>query len=845
MTRLLRSVFQHRSQHAHLRFDTSIPKTESLAQVAARFRKENQVRCVLANHPDLPAFHVTIDSIASVARLKKVIRAEKIKDLGHVDACKLTLVRIFKTNEGTLTKNDLQKWQEPLSKASYGNDPENATDDVSIFHRTRGACLEKNKMFFKVMNSKKKTRFYMNATPDEMYHVLVLLPHESKLPRLARLQRFLGTAPKDSKPTPNSGVSGMEGESQAMTCMRHIKWKDESPIVSARNHQNNSFFYGTDAQLQGSLRSRSDASNMELESQAITCMEHIKWKDETPIVSARSHQNIFNGTDAVKKLQKTHQANFLRATTGADWVIPIAENGHGFSEFSTHYISKSQETWDMTTRDAFKYTLCSCHTVRVQFTTTQPFTEGSFNSTMINYLKAALEPTFISPPLMLSNEYETVEDFLEDLTQVAGPVHIVLDGIENAFKGNDLKVRHQFLLFCRKILSHWFALPNVFFIVLGRASFINNVGRKPVAPMGGSSFSFERLNPSQVQNQSWWSDHSALQVNIKSAATVLNLKQAILAENISALAHVDVIRLALVRVFKEGVGGFTKRDIDKWKKLSSRAAYGRDPEDAKDEISMFRATPGASIQREGVFFKRQMICTTVPQQTKLSRTSSTPPKHGVADVEIKSRAITYADVFKWKDEMPSISSLSQPQINSVNEGEAVAKLQKIQSANFERAVSKSGQEWMIPIADSAHKDISEISSRYINISRQAWPDEVLNQDSFNSAVLAYLKQALKLMFIMPPSMLTKNYKSVAHFLNDFTDVAGPVYIVLDESGNAFEGDEFEGQDRFILFCKKIVGNWLYLPKVFFVVLDHPSFFNDISLQPTSILGGYKFKRLNF
>ncbi|KAI8831462.1 hypothetical protein BJ741DRAFT_580685 [Chytriomyces cf. hyalinus JEL632] len=131
--------------------------------------------------------------------------------------------------------------------------------------------------------------------------------------------------------------------------------------------------------------------------------------------------------------------------------------------------------------------------------------QRSFNSTMIKYLKAAQKPMFISPFLMLSNEYETVEDFLEDLTQVAGSVYIVLDGIESAFVGNDLKVRHQFLLFCKKILSHWFALPNVFFVVLGRTSVINNVGRQPAdIPMRGIRFHFERLNPGQDQDQLQW-----------------------------------------------------------------------------------------------------------------------------------------------------------------------------------------------------------------------------------------------------------------------------------------------------------------------------------------------------
>ncbi|KAJ3383832.1 hypothetical protein HDU80_001141 [Chytriomyces hyalinus] len=167
MPSLLRPVLRCTSQHTHLRFYTVASKAESLVRLEARLRKENQ---------------------ASVARLKKVIRAEKLNELGHVNSSKLTLVRIFRTTEGRLTKNDLQKWNQPLSKANYGNDPENAKDEVSVFHRTRGACLEKDGMFFKVMNSKKKTRFYMNSTLDELCHVLVLLPHENNVLQISPLQ---------------------------------------------------------------------------------------------------------------------------------------------------------------------------------------------------------------------------------------------------------------------------------------------------------------------------------------------------------------------------------------------------------------------------------------------------------------------------------------------------------------------------------------------------------------------------------------------------------------------------------------------------------------------------------
>ncbi|KAJ3387768.1 hypothetical protein HDU80_000104 [Chytriomyces hyalinus] len=391
------------------------------------------------------------------------------------------------------------------------------------------------------------------------------------------------------------------------------------------------------------------------------------------------------------------------------------------------------------------------------------------------------------------------------------------------------------------------------------------------------------------------SDFRPLQIDIKSTAVVYDLKKAILAENINALGHVDATRLTLVMVFKEGVGGFTTTDIDKWKKLQSRAAYGKDPENAKDEISMFRNTPGACIQKEGVFFKVMnsirnvsvyldsvpddlyYVLILAPRKTKLSRlealledflriaqrTSNTPSEYGVAGVELESRAEKPAELIKRKDEMPA---LSQTQKNSANDGEAILKLQKIQSSNFERAVSKSGQEWRIPIADNVNG--LEFARHYISKSREMWPDatkrdpfqqtlcschtvyvkfrkETLNQDSFDSAMLAYLKEALEPMFIKPPSMLAKEHKWAVQFLKDFTKVAGPVYIVLDEIENAFEGGDFNERDQFVLFCEKIVANWCYLPNVFFVVLGRASFLRQVAVRSIRMIGDQNFQRLNF
>ncbi|KAJ3222324.1 hypothetical protein HDU78_011801 [Chytriomyces hyalinus] len=242
---------------------------------------------------------------------------------------------------------------------------------------------------------------------------------------------------------------------------------------------------------------------MKLESKAMAPVDQIKWKEERPVANDFRNEQVESKTiDVVKQLQKVHRSKFVRAVTGDGkaWEIPVADNVSGMRKayFASHYIKKSRESWDVTKRDLFQQTLCSCHTVRVKFSSDQ-LTESSFESVMLKYLKAALKPMFVTPPPMLANDYKTVERFFKDLTDVAGPVFIVLEGIENGFKGNDVKTRDEFLLFCKNILGIWLDIPNVFFVVLGHASIVKYLGWQPIGtPLRASNINFKRLYPCEV-----------------------------------------------------------------------------------------------------------------------------------------------------------------------------------------------------------------------------------------------------------------------------------------------------------------------------------------------------------
>ncbi|KAI8827612.1 hypothetical protein BJ741DRAFT_670970 [Chytriomyces cf. hyalinus JEL632] len=179
---------------------------KSFTRVGARTHKEIQVFCALAENAKLSMFPVRINPTAFVFEFNEAVHAHMSQKLTHVNNDGLTLIRVFKKGVGGLTMSDLEKWTELHSKPSYGRDPQNGIDEISMFRTSRGACMEKEGSFFKVMNPMSMVCVYLDSTPDDLYHVLVLSLRESKP---AQLQ--------------GSGCSGTEVKSNAVD----IKWKDE------------------------------------------------------------------------------------------------------------------------------------------------------------------------------------------------------------------------------------------------------------------------------------------------------------------------------------------------------------------------------------------------------------------------------------------------------------------------------------------------------------------------------------------------------------------------------------------------------------------------------------------
>ena len=181
-----------------------------------------------------------------------------------------------------------------------------------------------------------------------------------------------------------------------------------------------------------------------------------------------------------------HRDKFERAadSVGSDWKIPLADNvvGLGKSDFGRHYIQKCRETWpDPEKRDDFQKALCQSRTIMITFRNVQLVKGLAVEPEVLKMLVASLSPMFQTLPHILKNPPQNTYDFLETFTKDYGPLFIVLDEIGAAFDDenlSDIAKREKFLSFCHKVIGKWLSLKDVFFVVLGRGSFLSFVGHR-------------------------------------------------------------------------------------------------------------------------------------------------------------------------------------------------------------------------------------------------------------------------------------------------------------------------------------------------------------------------------
>jgi hypothetical protein len=213
--------------------------------------------------------------------------------------------------------------------------------------------------------------------------------------------------------------------------------------------------------------------------------------------------HFVNRDNAIAQLQEVHRCNNNRQKfrAGCNWLIPLCDNlfGMGKSEFARQYINRCRSAAFMPNSLVnFKESLCRAHTVTICFSKGELADPAVFEERSLVMLQSTLIPFFEVAPRCLYKHYPRTRSFLAELTQEAGPVFIAVDEIGRAFDGDskdDVAQRELFLKFCASVIQSWLEVPNVFLLLLGRASFLNYVGARPdgFSPQTASPCDFVRL----------------------------------------------------------------------------------------------------------------------------------------------------------------------------------------------------------------------------------------------------------------------------------------------------------------------------------------------------------------
>ncbi|KAL3660540.1 hypothetical protein V7S43_014296 [Phytophthora oleae] len=241
-----------------------------------------------------------------------------------------------------------------------------------------------------------------------------------------------------------------------------------------------------------------------------TEVEKWEWKEEEPVYYRKGRLFFVNREKAVQDLVKFHERKFKRANQGIGdtWVIPLLDNDYGFGKttFDSEYIRRCQSLErDSTMVRGFMDTLCSCHTIPISLIQMQVLEKnGDFHAekasrSLIDCIRAFFKVKYVTLPHAFDKPEETYAILLTNLTEEVEPLFIVIDEIGLAFNHNKLDGfarSEQFIKFC-KVLQPLFENQKLFFLVAGRASFLNHVARRPLGTGSittSSPFLFERLD---------------------------------------------------------------------------------------------------------------------------------------------------------------------------------------------------------------------------------------------------------------------------------------------------------------------------------------------------------------
>ena len=116
----------------------------------------------------------------------------------------------------------------------------------------------------------------------------------------------------------------------------------------------------------------------------------------------------------------------------------------------------------------------------------------------------------------------------------------------------------------------------------------------------------------------------------------------------------------------------------------------------------------------------------------------------------------------------------------------------------------------------------------------AFGHKALVSGDLDELMLKYLRNALENRFVVPPAVLSNPPNKTSSFLGSLVKEMGPVFIVLDKIGKAFEDpklDDIQRRERFMLFCTEVIQDWMLMKDVFILIAGRGSFLSYVGLRP--------------
>jgi hypothetical protein len=206
----------------------------------------------------------------------------------------------------------------------------------------------------------------------------------------------------------------------------------------------------------------------------------------------------------------------------------------------------------------------------------------------------------------------------------------------------------------------------------------------------------------------------------------------------------------------------------------------------------------------------------------------------------------------------NIASIDTSSMHFANREDSVQKLVAVHQSNYYRAKEGSGEQCTIPLCDHVvGLGKTEFGRQYIRICRKIWDcatrtdfqealcnchtirvvlpyESLIKAASMESEVLMRLVWALQKSFRIAPQCLAEECVSSEHLLVTLTRVVGPLFIVLDEIGDAFMSREHsvrKQREKFLHFCQEVLGSWSNPESVFFLLIGRGSFFSYVGRRP--------------